>query len=156
MWLLGIELRTSGRAGSALNHGAISPAHTLRFYISFPSISRKVSPYASLLCTPVATEQPVSIAVERLHDRDNSYKGKYLIRAGLQFRGLVHYQGRKHGSVQADTVLEEELRGLHPDLRQVAESLSLAWAFETSKPTPGDTLPPTRPHLLILSNSAAP
>jgi hypothetical protein len=26
MWFLGIELRTSGRAVSALNHGAISPA----------------------------------------------------------------------------------------------------------------------------------
>jgi hypothetical protein len=26
MWLLGIELRTSGRAASALNHCAISPA----------------------------------------------------------------------------------------------------------------------------------
>jgi hypothetical protein len=26
MWLLGIELRTSGRTVSALNHGAISPA----------------------------------------------------------------------------------------------------------------------------------
>ena len=28
MWLLGIELRTSGRAVSALNHWAISPAHS--------------------------------------------------------------------------------------------------------------------------------
>ena len=28
--------------------------------------------------------------------------------------------------------------------------LSLAWAFEPSKPTPSDTLPPTRPCLLIL------
>jgi hypothetical protein len=26
MWLLGFELRTSGRAVSALNHGSISPA----------------------------------------------------------------------------------------------------------------------------------
>jgi hypothetical protein len=34
MWLLGIELRTSGRAISALNHGAISLAYgTLYFAI---------------------------------------------------------------------------------------------------------------------------
>ena len=30
------------------------------------------------------------------------------------------------------------------------ETLSLAWAFETTNPTPSDTLPPTKPHLLIL------
>jgi hypothetical protein len=37
--------------------------------------------------------------------------------------------------------------------------LDLAWAFETSKTTPSDTLPPTRPHLLtlvILSNIPLP
>jgi nuclear pore complex protein Nup62 len=32
MWLLGIELRTSGRAVSALNHSAISPAHVVYMY----------------------------------------------------------------------------------------------------------------------------
>jgi hypothetical protein len=31
MWLLGIELRTCGRAASALNCWAISPAHLLYF-----------------------------------------------------------------------------------------------------------------------------
>jgi hypothetical protein len=41
----------------------------------------------------------VSIAVKIPHDHDNSYTGKHLIDAGLQFRGLVHYpHGRKHGS----------------------------------------------------------
>ena len=31
------------------------------------------------------------------------------------FRGVVHYwHGRRHGSMQADMVLEEELRVLHP------------------------------------------
>jgi hypothetical protein len=31
-----------------------------------------------------------------------------------RFRGLVHYHhGRKHGRVQADMVLEKELRILH-------------------------------------------
>jgi hypothetical protein len=44
----------------------------------------------------------------------NSYKEKQLSGAGLQFRGLVHYHhGRKHGTVQADMVLEKELRVLH-------------------------------------------
>jgi len=35
MWLLGIELRTSGRADSVLNHWAISPApaHSLKLFI---------------------------------------------------------------------------------------------------------------------------
>ena len=38
-----------------------------------------------------------SIAVKRYHYGD-SYEGKCLIRAGLQFRGLVHYHhDRKHG-----------------------------------------------------------
>lgn len=56
----------------------------------------------------------VSVAVKRYHDHGNSYKGKHLIRAGLQFRGLVHdCHGGKHGSVQADIVLERELRVLH-------------------------------------------
>lgn len=56
-----------------------------------------------------------SIAVERYHDQNNSYKGKYLTVAGLQFRGLVHYfHGGKHGSTQADMVLEET-RVLHLD-----------------------------------------
>jgi hypothetical protein len=32
MWLLGIELRTSGRVVSALNLGAISPAQELNIF----------------------------------------------------------------------------------------------------------------------------
>jgi hypothetical protein len=33
-----------------------------------------------------------------------------------RIRGSIHYHhGRKHGSVQADTVLEKELRVLHLD-----------------------------------------
>jgi hypothetical protein len=33
-----------------------------------------------------------------------------------RFRGSVHYcQGRKHGSIEADMVLEKELRVLHLD-----------------------------------------
>jgi hypothetical protein len=51
----------------------------------------------------------VSIAVKR-HDQGNTYKGQYLIGAGLHFRGSVYYHhGGKHGSMQADMVLEKEL-----------------------------------------------
>ena len=60
----------------------------------------------------------VSTAVKRHHHRSNPYKGKHLIGAGLQFRGLVHYHhDRKHGSVQAGMVLEKELRGQPLDLQ---------------------------------------
>ena len=57
-------------------------------------------------------------------------KESHLIGGGLQFRGLVHFHlGREHGDTQAD--------------------MGLAWAFETSKPAPRDTLRPMRPHFLI-------
>jgi hypothetical protein len=57
----------------------------------------------------------VSVAVKRHHHHGNSYKGKHLIGAGLQFRGLVHYHhGGKHGDMQGDVVLERQLRVLHP------------------------------------------
>jgi hypothetical protein len=39
-------------------------------------------------------------------------------------------------------------------IRWLKEILVLVRTFETSKPIPKDTLTPTRPHLLILSNSA--
>jgi hypothetical protein len=62
--------------------------------------------------------------VKRHHDHGNSYKGKHLIGAGLQFRGSVHYhQGRKHGSIQAGMVLEKELRVLHLDLKAARRRL---------------------------------
>lgn len=49
----------------------------------------------------------VSIAMKRHYDYGNAYKRKHLIRADLQFRGLVHYHlGGKHGSTQADMILE--------------------------------------------------
>jgi hypothetical protein len=35
MWLLGFELRTSGRADNALNHRTISPALVLIFYFYY-------------------------------------------------------------------------------------------------------------------------
>ena len=50
------------------------------------------------------------------YDHGNSYKGKHLIGAGLQFRGSVHcHHGGKHGSMQADVVLEKELEVTYPD-----------------------------------------
>ena len=59
----------------------------------------------------------VSIAVTSHHGHGNSYKRKHLIGAGLQVRrSLVHHcHGGKPGSVQADMVLEKELRVLHLD-----------------------------------------
>ena len=45
-----------------------------------------------------------------------THKGNHLIGTGFQFRDLVHYHhGGKHGSMQADMVLEKELRVLHLD-----------------------------------------
>jgi hypothetical protein len=47
------------------------------------------------------------MAMNRYHDCDNSYKGKHLIGAGLQFKGSVNYRhGRKHGGIQADMDME--------------------------------------------------
>jgi hypothetical protein len=62
------------------------------------------------------------IVVKRHHDQDNSYKGKHLIGA-YYFRGLLHYRhGRKHGSMQADMVLEEP-RVVHLDLKTARRRL---------------------------------
>ena len=62
------------------------------------------------------------------------------------------------GEIQqhTDKVLEKELRALHLDLQAAGRERLWAWngLFETSKPILSDILPPTRPHLLILSNSA--
>lgn len=50
----------------------------------------------------------VFIVMERHDDRGNSYKGKHLIGAGLQFRGLVQYcLGGKYGNIQAHKMLEK-------------------------------------------------
>jgi hypothetical protein len=65
---------------------------------------------------------------------------------GLSFRDLIHYHDRKHGDKQEDMVLEKESRVLHPDPQMHLE----ARPFQTSKPTPSDTLPPSRPQLLIV------
>lgn len=60
----------------------------------------------------------VSPVVKRYHGHSNSYKRIHLVRAGLQFTGLVHYHhGGKHGGMQAGMVLERYLRLLHLDLQ---------------------------------------
>ena len=61
--------------------------------------------------------------------------------------------------MQADTVLKKELGVLHLDLYTAGRTglaLGLAWAFETSNPTPSDTLLPTKPQLLQNSHTSNP
>jgi hypothetical protein len=51
----------------------------------------------------------VSISVKKHYDHGNSYKGKHLIEAGLQFRGIIHcHHGGKHGGLQ---VAESSISG---------------------------------------------
>jgi hypothetical protein len=52
--------------------------------------------------------------------------------------------------MQADTGSVAESYILIHRERNGMGDLGLAWAFETSKTIPSDTLLPTRPHLLIL------
>jgi hypothetical protein len=87
-------------------------------------------------------------------NKESRIKENIYLGLAYSFRDLIHYyHGGMHGSMQADMVLEKELRVLHPH-RQQAErhTLDLTRTLETSKPAPGDTLPPTRPDLLILLN----
>ena len=55
----------------------------------------------------------MALAEEIFRQSSIFYKVKHLIGTTLQFRGLVDYHGRKHGSIQADMVLEKELRVLY-------------------------------------------
>ena len=68
------------------------------------------------------------------------------------FRGLVHYHhGKKYGGMQADMVLEKELRALHLDLRAAEGDYDgrSSWSILDIKAhLHSDTLPPTRSHLL--------
>ena len=63
--------------------------------------------------------------------------------------------GREHGSRLVGMDLEQWLRAhiLKENHRQ-REHTGKGMGFETSNPTPSDTPPPTRPHLLILPNSS--
>ena len=50
-------------------------------------------------------------------------KTNIYLELAYSFRGLVHYHhGRKHGTDQADMVLEKELRVLHLDLKTARRS----------------------------------
>ena len=73
------------------------------------------------VCVVVVVVGGVSVDISvslRHHDQGNSYKDEYFIEACLQFRSLVHcHYGREHGSMQADMMLEKELRVLHLDPR---------------------------------------
>jgi hypothetical protein len=75
------------------------------------------------------------------------------LRLAYSFRGSVYYHhGEKHGSVQADMVLEKELRILHLDpmtarkrFFYTGQNLSIG---DPKAYLHSDTLPLTRPHLL--------
>jgi hypothetical protein len=55
----------------------------------------------------------VSIAINKHHDQNNSYKGQHLIGAGLWVQRFSSLSSRwEHGSIQTDMGLEE-LRVLH-------------------------------------------
>jgi hypothetical protein len=87
------------------------------------------------------------IAVKTQQGQGHSYKREHLI--GI---GLVHYH---HCMVPCKQMLEWYLRLLHPEpLTERKPGPDMV--FESSKPTPTDILPPTRPHLLILSKSYIP
>ena len=84
-----------------------------------------------------------STVVKRNRDHSNSYKGKHVTGAGLQFRGLVHYPRIwKHDSLQTGTVLEKELSVLQFGRQQAGREGNTS----SNKATPT----PTRPHILIL------
>ena len=71
--------------------------------------------------------------MKRHHDHSNSYKGKYLIEVqACSFRSLVHYhQGSEHGSLQADMVLEKELRVQGLDPQATGSELSRGYSLIT-------------------------
>jgi hypothetical protein len=75
--------------------------------IVFKKLSHKLKDWIPSYHFKQDTCPSVSIAVKRHHDHCSSYKEKHLIGVGLQFRNLIHcHNGRKHGSMQADMVLE--------------------------------------------------
>ena len=89
--------------------------------------------------------------MKRHHDHSNSYKGKYLIGAGLQFRGLVpYYPGEKHGSTLAGSHgTGEGGESLHLEPRVAGKEKHWAW-LEYLKPQSltNNTLPSIKLYLL--------
>jgi hypothetical protein len=100
-------------------------------------------------------EQSVLLTTEpSLQPHINSYKGKHLIGASLQFRSLVHsHHGEKHGCAQTDMVLQKELRVLHLDPWAAGDCShsGCSWNIGNLKAHPhSNTLPPTTPYFLIV------
>jgi hypothetical protein len=93
------------------------------------------------------------IAVKRHHDQGNYLKGNISLGLAYSFRASVHYLGRKHGSMQADIVLEEP-RVLHLDSKAARRRLDsiLDWQSlrirDIKAHSHSDTLSLTRPLLL--------
>lgn len=87
--------------------------------------------------------------MKRRQDHSNSCKRRHLIGGGLRFRGLTHSShGRKHG-MQADTVMEKDLRVLSTSqsVGSTKSSLSLG---DLKAHLCSDTWSLTRPRLLIM------
>jgi hypothetical protein len=105
----------------------------------------------------------ISIVEKRCHDHSSSYKRKHF-ELGLHysFRGSAHYRhSGKHGSTQADMVLEKELKVRHLGSARSSGETETHWAWlevlRHQNPPPMDALPltkphptQTRPHLLIM------
>jgi hypothetical protein len=76
----------------------------------------------------------ISIAVKRHHDRANSYKGKHLIGAGLQFQRVsplaswlvVWWHTARHGAGEEAVSSTSGLAG---------SKKQIGWVSETSQPT---------------------
>jgi hypothetical protein len=64
------------------------------------------------------------IAVKRHHDHGNSYKGKYLIGAGLQFQRFSLLLLGEDSGMQADMMMKKKLRVLHLDLQAAGRKLA--------------------------------
>ena len=75
-------------------------------------------------------------------------------------RGLVHYHHSvREGHTSRHGTVELYIESSTSRSTGSRKRRCLVWAFETSKPTAGDTHPPIKPHLLILlvfSNSIIP
>lgn len=85
---------------------------------------------------------------EETHDHSTAYNGKHLIGLTYSFRWLHYYHhAGEQGGMQADMVVESSTAGSEGSRKR--KPLGLAWAFDTSEPTLSDTLPSTRPQLLI-------
>lgn len=87
----------------------------------------------------------VSIALTRLHDRSNSFKGKILTGASL----LVHYYHDGIMAASRETACQSRKPIiLNLDWQTAGRETATGPSFENPKPTSIDTLPPARTHLL--------